>query len=209
MNSQDSYFVDFHKAFDVLDHNVLLKKLSVYGASPDRVAWFQEIVSRRVTTVCEGIYHLSGNLSGKGYCRDQSSVLWYFSCLWMIMPLHLNNFTIDIYADDTTLSLSVNWNNITSLIKALANDLENIEKWSTENWIVHQYQEDQSITCYGKRLQPTLRTETASLQLHLNATNINQILHHKLLGLIIDKDLSFEAHKDELCTRNCQNDFNF
>ena len=60
-----------------------------------------------------------------------------------------------------------------------------------------------------KRLQPTLRAETASLQLHLNATNINQILHHKLLGLIIDKDLSFEAHKDELCTRNCQNDFNF
>ena len=45
-----------------------------------------------------------------------------------------------------------------------------------------------------KRLQHKLRVETASLQLHLNATNINQILHHKLLGLIIDKDLSFEAH---------------
>ena len=56
-----------------------------------------------------------------------------------------------------------------------------------------------------KRLQPTLRAETASMQLHLNGTN----MHHKLLGLIIDKDLSFEAHKDELCTRNCQNDFNF
>ena len=49
------------------------------------------------------------------------------------MPLHLNNSNTDIYADDTTLSLSANWNNITSLIKALANDLENIEKWSTEN----------------------------------------------------------------------------
>ena len=34
-------FVDFHKAFDILDHNLLLKKLSVYGASPDSVAWFQ------------------------------------------------------------------------------------------------------------------------------------------------------------------------
>ena len=31
------------------------------------------------------------------------------------MPLHLNNSTTDIYADDTTLSLSANWNNITSL----------------------------------------------------------------------------------------------
>ena len=61
----------------------------------------------------------------------------------------------------------------------------------------------------GKRLQHELRVETASLQLHLNATNIKQILHHKLLGLITDKDLSFEAHIDELCTRNCQNDFNF
>ena len=51
----------------------------------------------------------------------------------------------------------------------------------------------------GKRLQHKLCVETASLQLHINATNINQILHHKLLGLIIDKDLRFEAHIDELC----------
>ena len=49
------------------------------------------------------------------------------------MLLHLNNSNIDIYADDTTLSLSANWNNITSLIKALSNNLENNEKWSTEN----------------------------------------------------------------------------
>ena len=48
------------------------------------------------------------------------------------MPLHLNNSTM-IYADDTTLSLSANLKNITSLTKALSNDLENIEKWSTEN----------------------------------------------------------------------------
>ena len=59
-----------------------------------------------------------------------------------------------------------------------------------------------------KRLQHKLSVETASLQLHLNATNINQILHHKLLGLIIDKDLRFEAHIDE-CTRNCQNAFDY
>ena len=32
----------------------------------------------------------------------------------MRMPLHLNNSNTDIYPDDTTLSLSANWNNITS-----------------------------------------------------------------------------------------------
>ena len=32
-------FVDFRKAFDVINHNLLLKKLLVYGASLDSVAW--------------------------------------------------------------------------------------------------------------------------------------------------------------------------
>ena len=53
----------------------------------------------------------------------------------------------------------------------------------------------------GKRLQHKLSEETASLQLRLDATNIDQLSHHKLLGLIIDKDLSFEAHIAELCTK--------
>ena len=95
------------------------------------------------------------------------------------MPLHLNNFTIDIYADATTLSLSANWNNITSLTKALSNDLENIEKWSTENYPSKLYintKKTKVLLVTGKRLQHELRVETASLQLHLNATNINQIL---------------------------------
>ena len=94
-----------------------------------------------------------------------------------------------MYADNTTLSLSANWNNITSLTKALMHF--------------------QALLVTGKRLQHKLRVEIASLQLHLNATNINQILHHKLLSLIIDKDLSFEAYIDELCTRNCQNNLDF
>ena len=50
----------------------------------------------------------------------------------------------------------------------------------------------------GKRLQHKLSEETATLKLRLDATNIDQLSHHKLLGLIIDKDLSFEAHIDEL-----------
>ena len=70
----------------------------------------------------------------KGVLRGSILAPFLFLLFVNDIPLHLNNSTIDIHADDTTLSLSANWNNITSLIiKALANDLENIEKWSTEN----------------------------------------------------------------------------
>ena len=44
-------FVDFSKGFDVIDHNLSLKKLSVYSASPDSVVWFQYIVTRWVTKI--------------------------------------------------------------------------------------------------------------------------------------------------------------
>ena len=37
-----------------------------------------------------------------------------------------------------------------------------------------------------------------ALELRLDATNMDQLSNHKLLGLIVDKDLSFEAHIDEL-----------
>ena len=111
------------------------------------------------------------------------------------MPLDLNNSTTDIYACDTTLPLSANWNNITSLTKALSNVLENIEKWSTENTTYINTEETKALLVTGKRLQHKLHVETASLQLCLNSTNITQISHYKLLGLIIDKDLSFEEKK--------------
>ena len=61
---------------------------------------------------------------------------------------------------------------------------------------VHQYREDERGT--WKTLQHKLTEETASLHsLRHDATNIDQLSHHKLLGLIIDKDFSFEARIDE------------
>ena len=53
----------------------------------------------------------------------------------------------------------------------------------------------------GKRLQHKLSEETATLKLRLDATNNDQLSRHKLLSLVIDKDLSFEAHIDELCEK--------
>ena len=70
-------------------------------------------------------------------------------------------------------------------------------------------EETKALLVTGKRLQHKLCVETASLQLRHNTTNITQISHHKLLGLIVDKDLSFEGHIEEFCAINCQNHLDF
>ena len=46
----DNDEVKFRKAFDVIDHNLLSKKLSVCGAS--QIAWPGSIISGRTPTVC-------------------------------------------------------------------------------------------------------------------------------------------------------------
>ena len=40
-------FIDFRKAFDVIDHQRLLKKLSIYGVCSSFVAWFKSYLSER------------------------------------------------------------------------------------------------------------------------------------------------------------------
>ena len=99
--------------------------------------------------------------------------------------------------------MSANWNNISSLTQALSNDLENIEKWSTENKMYINTEKTKALLVTGKRLQHKLSEETATLKLHLQRPQISTSyrIAKKLLGLIINKDLSFEAHKDELCKK--------
>ena len=70
------------------------------------------------------------------------------------------------------LTLRAIWKNITSLTQALSNDLENIEKWSTENKMYINTKKTKALLVTGKRLQHQLSAETATLQLLLNATNI-------------------------------------
>ena len=169
-------FVDFHKAFNVLDHNLLLTKLSVHAASPDSVAWFQSYLAGWRQFVKLG--HIPSQPKLVGQEVLQGSILGPFLFLLFVndMPLHLNNSTIDIHADDTTLSLSANWNNITSLPKALSNDLENIKKWSAENKMYINNEKTKALLVTRKRLQHKhLVTLITQVTLVTKVTQVTQV----------------------------------
>ena len=126
-------FIDFRKVFDVIDHELLLKKLAIYGVSSESVTWFRSYLEGRRQSVKLGASTSEKLPVKRGV--PQGSVLGSVLFLLFVndMPLYLEKSTIDIYADDTTLSLSSSWENISSLSQALTKDLKDVNNWSKEN----------------------------------------------------------------------------
>ena len=127
------FFIDFRKAFDVIDHEPLLKKLSIYVATPSSVAWFKSYLSERKQFISLGETTSKQLTVMQGVL--QGSILGPLLFLLFVndMPLHVQKWTTESYADDTTLSLSSNWKTLPLLNQSLSQDLSEVEKWAREN----------------------------------------------------------------------------
>ena len=129
-NDTDVVYLDFAKAFDKIDHKLLLKKLSIYGISGNIFKWIENFLKDRHQSVA-----LNGELS---FISLVLSGVPQGSVLGPILFLLYINDLVDVtqhsicrsFADDTRLSKSISTcNDMTQL----QNDLSNVIKWSYEN----------------------------------------------------------------------------
>ena len=123
-------FINFRKLFDMIDHKLLLRKLSVYGTNTSAVSWIQSYLSNRQQFIKLG--NQSSELLRIKQGVPRGSILGpvLFQLFVNDMPLNISKSTLDIYADDTTISLSSSWKKIPKLQEAILEDLQKVEKWS-------------------------------------------------------------------------------
>ena len=98
--------IDYRKAFDMVDNEILLTMLQIYGIDEICVAWFRFCLSERRQFVCfygeessqMPIQH--GVLQG----RILGPLLFILIILYINdIPLYVNSVDVDLYADDTTV----------------------------------------------------------------------------------------------------------
>ena len=106
-----------------------------------------------------------------------------------------------IYADDSTLSSSSNWKPISSLNHTLSDDLAEIERRARGNKMYVNTLKTKALLVTGKRLRRRMDLDSGKLEVVTDTAEIEQFASHKLLGLIIDEDLTCEVHVDELCDK--------
>ena len=106
---------------------------------------------------------------------------------------------MDIYADDTNLSLSSNWKTLPLLNQSLSQDLSEVDRWARENKMYMNMQKSKALLVTRKRLQKHMVQDTGKLEVKTDKEEIEQVANHKLRGMITDEHLTFEVHVDKLC----------
>ena len=189
-----SMFIDFRKAFDLVDHEIILKKLSSYKLSSSALKWFKSYLESRQQTVLsdQGMRAFAYINSGV----PQGSILGPTVFLLFIkdlLPL-LKYCYADLFADDATIH--INSPNIKEINEDMLIDFHTITYWSNQNKLPINFNKSTCMIFGSKR---RLR-DNYELLLNIDNDKIRKSSNQKLLGVIIDEHLTWTPHIDHLCS---------
>jgi len=178
--------LDLQKAFDCIDHAILLSKLSSFGLNGVSKLWFQNYISDRYQQVC-----INGELSPQlpiNIGVPQGSILGPLLFLLYIndLPTCLSYCKAHLYADDTVLYLSSA--NPSQAQSYLSHDLNNICNWLTLNKLTLNTKKTQFIV-FGT---PALLKKFNGLRFSVNDQMLERVASIKYLGVVLDEHLKWD-----------------
>ena len=197
-------FIDLQKAFDTVNHSILLHKLSHYGIRGLVNDWFSSYLSNRIQTTQVGpnVSRKESTLCGV----PQGSVLGPLLFLVYVNDIYMasDKLTFYLFADDTNLLYAdKNPKSLETIVNCelfkvvdwlIANQLSlNIKK--TNYIIFHPYQKcinfNIRIKAYDSRTKTFFDLERKD--------------HVKYLGVIIDQHLSWKHHINYIALKISRN----
>ena len=188
-----SIFLDLKKAFDTVNHDLLLKKLNSYGIKGTTLAWFKSYLSDRTQAV--NINSTLSDFKNIEIGVPQGSILGPLLFIIFVNSLpdsiH-NDCKCVMYADDTTLLL--NSSDPTTLQNDLNSNLDKIADWFKANKLTLNIKKTK-LMLFGTK-KSLCKFKDVSLK--YDGITIERVEKFKYLGVSFDPQLSWNEHVNYL-----------
>ena len=175
--------IDLQKAFDTVDHKILLEKLQSIGADDIVISWFRSYLCNREQFV--DIHGVKSSCSSITCGVPQGSILGP-----MLFLLYVNDMSnavkcdLMLYADDS--ALIVNGKSVHEIESKLCNELDKVSTWLESNKLSLHLGKTESIL-FGSKKRLKAHSD---LDIVCKGRKIESKDHVKYLGAILDNDMS-------------------
>ena len=180
-------FLDLKKAFDTVDHGILLEKLYLYGIGGNIYSWFESYLTNRSQFVeYNNVKSKTENIT---HGVPQGSILGP-----LLFIIYMNDFSRSsellfsiIFADDT--SVFIEGTSFQDISNILNKELENISIWLEANKLTININKTHYMMFHRTRVK-----HITNFKIHISNNVVDRSMNTKFLGVIIDSKLNWAAH---------------
>ena len=189
-NSVIGTYLDLSKAFDTVNHKILLDKLHYYGIRGLANTWFESYLTNRKQTTF--VNSTSSTLKKVITGVPQGSVLGpllfliYANDIASCSPKH----QLRLFADDTNLFVS--GKDLNLVFTETQELLNNLEQWFLDNQLTLNIEK----TCYSI----FTNKHVSGKSLFIHNTEIQRASSVKYLGVYLDENLTWDTHINNVCS---------
>ena len=178
-------FIDLKKAFDTVNHSILITKMEHYGIRGIALDWFTSYLSNRMQYVS-----INGHISEYRHIScgvPQGSVLGPLLFLLYIndLPNVSKHLSFYLFADDTNIYFEAN--DLLTLQKVMNRELRHVKKWLDANQLALNIDKTNFVVFHSPEknlMEPII--------LKFGLKKISRANKVKFLGVLLDETLSWK-----------------